>query len=110
MFMNPLLKEINIKDEERESSESDYIMGKGEGRRWIAKKLFFNEGLSEVISNPDEFMSKGEEVKFEAGNHVVGLDLPNHSIFIKKFQIKGVFHYFRKFFSPTRAITAWLTN
>ena len=107
MFMNPLLKEINIKDEERESSNSDYITGKGEGRRWIAKKQFFNEGLSEVISNPDEFMSKGEEVKFEAGNHVVGLDLPNHSIFIKKFQIKGVFHYFRKFFSPTRAITAW---
>ena len=105
MFMNPILKEINIKDEERESS--DYITGKGEGRRWIAKKQFFNEGLSEVISNPDEFMSKGEEVKFEAGNHVVGLDLPNHSIFIKKFQIKGVFHYLRKFFSPTRAITAW---
>ncbi len=107
MFMNPLLKEINIKDEERESSNSDYITGKGEGRRWIAKKQFFNEGLSEVISNPDKFMSKGEEIKFEAGNHVVGLDLPNHSIFIKKFQIKGVFHYLRKFFSPTRAITAW---
>jgi len=105
MFMNPILKEINIKDEERESS--DYITGKGEGRRWIAKKQFFNEGLSEVIFNPDEFMSKGEEIKFEAGNHVVGLDLPNHSIFIKKFQIKGVFHYLRKFFSPTRAITAW---
>ena len=52
-------------------------------------------------------MSKGEEIKFEAGNRVVGLDLPNHSIFIKKFQIKGAFHYFRKFFSPTRAITAW---
>jgi tRNA A-37 threonylcarbamoyl transferase component Bud32 len=107
MFMKPILKEINIKDEQKENSTSSYITGKGEGRRWIAKKRFFNEGLSEVISNPDKFMSKGEEVKFEAGNHVVGLDLPNHSIFIKKFQIKGAFHYFRKVFSPTRAITAW---
>ena len=107
MFMKPILKEINIKDEQKENSTSSYITGKGEGRRWIAKKRFFNEGLSEVISNPDKFMSKGEEIKFEAGNHVVGLDLPNHSIFIKKFQIKGAFHYFRKFFSPTRAITAW---
>ena len=107
MFMSPLLKEINIKNKARESSDSDYITGKEEGSRWIAKKQFFNEGLSEVISNPDEFMSKGEEIKFEAGNHVVGLDLPSHSIFIKKFQIKGVFHYLRKFFSPTRAITSW---
>ncbi len=107
MFMKPILKEINIKDEQKENSTSSYITGKGEGRRWIAKKRFFNEGLSEVISNPDKFMSKGEEIKFEAGNHVVGLDLPNHSIFIKKFQIKGAFHYIRKFFSPTRAITAW---
>jgi tRNA A-37 threonylcarbamoyl transferase component Bud32 len=93
MFMKPILKEINIKDEQKENSTSSYITGKGEGRRWIAKKRFFNEGLSEVISNPDKFMSKGEEIKFEAGNHVVGLDLPNH--------------YFRKVFSPTRAITAW---
>jgi len=107
MYMNPILKEINIEEQQKDNSTSDYITGKGEGRRWIAKKRFLSEGLSEVISNPDEFMSKGEEVKFEAGNHVVGLDLTNHFIFIKKFQIKGTFHYFRKFFSPTRAITAW---
>jgi len=105
--MKPLLKEIDIKGLKTEDSTSSYITGKGEGRRWIAKKPFFKEGLSEVIANPDEFMLKGEEVKFEAGNHVVGLDLPKHSIFIKKFQIKGLFHYLRKFFSPTRAITAW---
>ena len=107
MYMNPILKEININDEGKEGSNSDYVTGKEQGRRWIVKKHFFDEGLSKVISNPDEFMSKGEEVKFETGNHVVGLDLPNQSIFIKKFKIKGVFHYLRKFFSPTRAITAW---
>ena len=107
MFMKPILKDINIQDLKKENSSSSYITGKEEGRRWIAKKPFFNEGLSEVIANPDEFMLKGEEVKFEAGNHVVGLDLPKHSIFIKKFQVKGLFHYLRKFFSPTRAITAW---
>ena len=107
MFMKPILKDINIQDLKKENSSSSYITGKEEGRRWIAKKPFFNEGLSEVIANPDEFMLKGEEIKFEAGNHVVGLDLPKHSIFIKKFQVKGLFHYLRKFFSPTRAITAW---
>ena len=107
MFMKPILKDINIQDLKKENSSSSYITGKEEGRRWIAKKPFFNEGISEVIANPDEFMLKGEEIKFEAGNHVVGLDLPKHSIFIKKFQVKGLFHYLRKFFSPTRAITAW---
>ena len=105
MFMNPILKEINIKNVQKESPT--YITGKGEGRRWIAKKSFFNADISEVIFNPDEFMLKGQEIKFEAGNHVVGLDLSKHSIFIKKFQIKGPFHYLRKFFSPTRALTAW---
>ena len=107
MFMKPILKDINIQDLKKENSSSSYITGKEEGRRWIAKKPFFNEGLSEVIANPDGFMLKGEEVKFEAGNHVVGLDLPKHSIFIKKFQVKGLFHYLKKFFSPTRAITSW---
>jgi len=106
MYMNPILKEINIKAEKAEPN-SQYLLGKEEGKRWIAKKSFFNQGLSKVIAHPDEFMSKGEEIKFEKGNHIVAVDLPKYSIFIKNFQLKGIIHYLRKFFSRTRAITAW---
>jgi len=107
MYMDPILNEIKIKVEKEENLSSDYIRGNQKGKRWIAKKSFFNEGLSEVIHQPDDFMSKGKEIKFEKGNHVVAIDVANHSIFIKKFQLKGPLHYLRKFFSPTRAITAW---
>ena len=106
MYMNPILNEINIKAEKAEPN-SPYLLGKEERKRWIAKKPFFDQGLSEVIADPDKYMSKGEEIKFEKGNHVVAVDLPKHSIFIKKFQVKGIFHYLRKFFSRTRAIRAW---
>ena len=108
MYMDPILKAANIEDKKgNPDSVGYYKRGKNEGRRWIAKGETDFGSLEPILSNPDEFMSKGEEVKFEAGNHVVALDLPNHSIFIKKFQVKGPIHYLRKFFSPTRAITAW---
>ena len=107
MYMKPKLNEISINPKIRETSSPEYIRGNERKVRWIARKDFFEKGLSEVMANVDEFISKGEEIKFERGNHVVAVELKNFSIYIKKFQVKGLAHYLRKFFSSTRAITAW---
>ena len=107
MYMEPILEEINISSQEDKQLSSVYLKGNKENMRWIANKEFFDQGLSEVINNPDHFISKGEEIKSERGHHIVKINLNNDSIYIKKYQIKGLLHYFRKFFSQTRALTAW---
>ena len=107
MYMKPILDDLNIDSSNEDNSHSDFKKGKEKDSRWIIKKQFLNDDLLEILSSPDSSMSKGKEIKLEEGNHIVSLDLKNISIYIKKFQVKGALHYIRKFFSQSRAKTAW---
>lgn len=107
MYMKPILDDLNIDSSNEDNSHSDFEKGKEKDSRWIIKKQFLNDDLLEILSSPDHSMSKGKEIKLEEGNHIVSLDLKNISIYIKKFQVKGALHYIRKFFSQSRAKTAW---
>ncbi len=107
MYMKPILDDLNIDSSNEDNSHSDFEKGKEKDSRWIIKKQFLNDDLLEILSSPDSSMSKGKEIKLEEGNHIVSLDLKNISIYIKKFQVKGALHYIRKFFSQSRAKTAW---
>ena len=107
MYMQPILKEIDINPRNDMEPTSPYLRGRKENMRWIAKREFLNKGLSEVIANPDYFLLQGEEIKSEAGHHIASVKLENDSIYIKKYQVKGLWHFLRKLFSKTRALTAW---
>ena len=52
-------------------------------------------------------MEKGEIIKDEQGHKIIRLKLKEEIFVIKKYQIKGSWHYLRKLFSQTRALTAW---
>ena len=73
----------------------------------MARSKYLQEGLDELIPDIDAYMDQGEIIKDEEGHKIVSLNLKGQSFVIKKYQIKGLWHYLRKLFSQTRALTAW---
>ena len=107
MFMKPILREINISFTETQKDNSGYLGRKEDSLRWIAKKKYLSRGLEEIISQIDTYMEKGEIIKDEEGHKIIRINLNEDVFVIKKYQIKGSWHYLRKLFSQTRAFVAW---
>ena len=107
MFMKPILREIDISFTEPQKDTSGYLGRKEDGLRWVAKKKYLSKGLGEIISQIDTFMEKGEIIKNEEGHKIIRINLNEEVFVIKKYKIKGTWHYLRKLFSQTRAFVAW---
>ena len=107
MFMKPILREIDISFTETQKDTSGYLGRKEDSFRWIAKKKYLSKGLEEIISQIDTYMEKGEIIKDEEGHKIIRINLKEDIFVIKKYQIKGSWHYLRKLFSQTRAFVAW---
>ena len=107
MFMKPVLREIDISFTGTQKDSSEYLRGNEDSLRWIAKKKYLSKGLEEVILRINAYMEKGEIIKDEDGHKIIRLNLNEEIFVIKKYQIKGSWHYLRKLFSQTRALTAW---
>ena len=107
MFMKPVLREIDISLTGTQKDSSEYLRGKEDSLRWIAKKKYLSKGLEEIILGINAYMEKGEIIKDEDGHKIIRLNLNEEIFVIKKYQIKGSWHYLRKLFSQTRALTAW---
>ena len=107
MFMKPVLREIDISLTGTQKDSSEYLRGKEDSLRWIAKKKYLSKGLQEIILGISAYMEKGEIIKDEDGHKIIRLTLNEEIFVIKKYKIKGSWHYLRKLFSQTRALTAW---
>jgi len=107
MFMKPVLREIDISFKDTHKDTSGYLGRKEDSLRWVAKKKYLSKGLEEIISQIDSYMEKGEIIKDEEGHKIIRINLKEDIFVIKKYKIKGSWHYLRKLFSQTRAFVAW---
>lgn len=107
MFMKPILKEIDISLPKKKETDTRYSRGNNDQIRWIAKSKEMPDGFEELVDEIDSFMNSGEIIKDEVGHKIVSINFKKKSFIVKKYQMKGWFHYFRKLFSQTRAFTAW---
>ena len=107
MFMKPVLREIDISFKDTQKDTSDYLGGNKDNLRWVAKKKYLSKGLKEIIPQVNTYMEKGEIIKDEDQHKIIRLNLNDEIFVIKKYLIKGSWHYLRKLFSQTRALTAW---
>jgi len=107
MFMKPVLREIDISFKDTQKDTSEYLGGNENSLRWIAKKKYLSKGLQEIILEINAYMEKGEIIKDEDKHKIIRLTLNEEIFVIKKYKIKGSWHYLRKLFSQTRALTAW---
>ena len=107
MFMKPILREIDISLSQEQRDSSEYLGGNKNNIRWLARSKYLHEGLDDLISKIDTYMDQGEVIKDEKGHKIVRVSFKEENFVIKKYQIKGKWHYLRKLFSQTRALTAW---
>ena len=107
MFMKPVLREIDISFKDTQKDTSEYLGGNENRLRWIAKKKYLSKGLQEIILGINAYMEKGEIIKDEDKHKIIRLTLNEEIFVIKKYKIKGSWHYLRKLFNQTRALTAW---
>ena len=107
MFMKPVLREIDISFKDTQKDTSEYLRGNENRLRWIAKKKYLSKGLQEIILGINAYMEKGEIIKDEDKHKIIRLTLNEEIFVIKKYKIKGSWHYLRKLFNQTRALTAW---
>jgi len=110
MYMKPLLKEIAISSKKKQTSNENLIRGDNGKARWIAKKQFLTKEMRGVIANLDHFMTKGDVVKNEPGHQIVKIIIKDREFFIKKYQMKSLFHVVRKILSKSRAYNSWLAS
>lgn len=59
--------------------------------------------LKPILENPDKFIAEGELLTGEDVNTVVKVK----NLVIKRYNCKGIKHFFTRMISPTRAITCW---
>ena len=107
MFMKPILREIDISLPQELRNSSDYLGGNNNNMRWVSRREYLQKGLDELIPKIDIYMDQGEIIKNEEGHKIVKLSIKDQNFVIKKYQIKGSWHFLRKLFSQTRANTAW---
>ena len=110
MYMKPLLKEVSISPKKIDSFSKRFVRGDTGKFRWIAKQEFLTKEIKEVIGNPEHFMTKGKVVKDEVGHQIVKIKIKDHEFFIKKYQMKSIFHILRKVLTKSRAHNAWLAS
>jgi heptose I phosphotransferase len=110
MHMKPLLKEVSISPKKKENFSKIFVRGDSGKCRWIAKQEFVTKEIEELIANPKNFMTEGATIKDEAGHQIVKIKIKDQEFFIKKYQMKSLFHILRKALTKSRAYNSWLAS
>lgn len=110
MYMAPLLKEISFSSKKQQLPNSSYFKEDTGRSRWIAKKAFLTREMKEVVTNLGYFMNRGDIIKNEQGHRIVSIYINDKKFFIKKYQMKSLFHIARKILSKSRAYNSWIAS
>jgi tRNA A-37 threonylcarbamoyl transferase component Bud32 len=63
--------------------------------------------LQSVLENPDALMAKGMPLKQGGSATVIRLQLDERNLLIKRYNLKGVLHWLRRCWRPSRAWHSW---
>ena len=64
--------------------------------------------LSEVLSDPDGYVAAGVALKQGGSATVARVDAQGQALVIKRYNIKGVAHWLKRFWRPSRAWHSWV--
>ncbi len=64
--------------------------------------------LQAVLRDPDDWVARGSALKQGGSATVVRVDLPGQTLVIKRYNIKGVAHWLKRFWRPSRAWHSWI--
>lgn len=75
----------------------------------LSDRQYDSVEFKELLSNPDAFFTKSNTTILKAGrsSSVAKIKLNNHTLVIKRYNIKGFSHWLRRCLRPTRAARSW---
>ncbi|MDN6855658.1 lipopolysaccharide kinase InaA family protein [Pseudomonas sp. CAN2814] len=65
------------------------------------------EGLQPLLADPDAFIAKGHIYKTGGAATVARVELDGRPLVIKRYNIKNLLHWFKRFWRPSRAWASW---
>lgn len=80
---------------------------KGWTREWVCCRKAYAMGLDRFISDPDSFIRQGKILKNGNTATVARIEIEGTAYAVKRYNIKNVRHFFRRFLRNTRARISW---
>jgi tRNA A-37 threonylcarbamoyl transferase component Bud32 len=65
------------------------------------------DSLQSLLADPDQFISHGQILKDGGSATVARVSVGDKVVVVKRYNIKGLGHWLRRFWRPTRALHAW---
>lgn len=68
-----------------------------------------SDSFLQFLKNPDSFVTKADTKILKAGRSstVAKIKIDNRTLIVKRYNMKGIFHWLRRCLRPTRAVTSW---
>ncbi|NQY25708.1 MAG: hypothetical protein HRT92_00860 [Piscirickettsiaceae bacterium] len=79
----------------------------GISREYAFRTDFISELSIDLINNVDSLMDNGKVLKAGNSATVVRVELDGRDLVIKRYNIKGIWHFLRRCFRPSRAAISW---
>jgi tRNA A-37 threonylcarbamoyl transferase component Bud32 len=90
-------------------TSSDFVALSSWSRRCVYIRQYHSAELLTLLANPEQFFKKnaGEILKDGNSSTVMRISIGNRDMVIKRYNIKGFFHWLRRMLKPSRAANAW---
>src|SRR5690606_5012294 len=89
------------------STSTAIRFGRRFDRVWALRREHAGPELERFLADPDGVMAAGELLKDGNSATVVRARLDGREVVIKRYNIKGVGHWLRRFWRPSRAWVSW---
>lgn len=86
---------------------SAYIMEKSFAHFMVCDRHYYQEGLQQLLLNPDQGIEECEIIKDGHTCTVAKIKVDAKTLIIKRYNIKGFFHFLKRLFQPSRAAKSW---
>lgn len=77
----------------------------------LCKRTCFTKAFKELLSNPDDFLANSQGPVFKCLNNdtttVAVVEIDRRKFVVKRYNIKGLGHWLKKFWRKSRAMHAW---
>jgi len=96
-----------IKLNSREYSE--LVCRKSFARFMLCKKPYYTSGMKAFLYNPDKIINNPKSLFLKKGNSstVIKINIDNHDLVVKRYNIKNFKHRMKRFLRPSRATHSW---
>ena len=88
---------------------SKLVRRKSFTRFMLCKRPYYTRAMASFLDNPDKIINNPKSLFLKKGNSatVIRINIDNHDLVVKRYNIKNFRHRLRRFLRPSRATHSW---